>query len=61
MISVEDTPTNNFPTLNPLYNPVNTTFGEGNLLMRGGDTFGETSTFLFAKSGKWLWNNFLNR
>ena len=50
--SVLDTPTNNFPTLNPLYNPVNTTFGEGNLLMRGGDNFA-ASTFLLPKSGKW--------
>tara|TARA_B100002052_G_C15881809_1_gene599657 strand:- start:1232 stop:4030 length:2799 start_codon:yes stop_codon:yes gene_type:complete len=50
--SVPDTPTNNFPTLNPLYNPVNTTFGEGNLLMRGGDNFA-ASTFLLPKSGKW--------
>jgi hypothetical protein len=50
--SLEDTPTNNFPTLNPLYNPVNTTFGEGNLLMRGGDNFA-ASTFLLPKSGKW--------
>ena len=50
--AVLDTPTNNFPTLNPLYNPVNTTFGEGNLLMRGGDNFA-ASTVLLPKSGKW--------
>ena len=47
-----DTPTNNFPILSKLYDPVNTTFGEGNLLMRGGDNFA-ASTFLLPKSGKW--------
>jgi len=47
-----DTPTNNFPILSKLYGPVNTTFGEGNLLMRGGDNFA-ASTFLLPKSGKW--------
>ncbi len=50
--SVIDTPTNTFPTLSKLYGPVNTTFGEGNLLMRGGDNFA-ASTFLLPKSGKW--------
>ena len=50
--SVIDTPTNNFPILSKLYGPVNTTFGEGNLLMRGGDNFA-ASTFLLPKSGKW--------
>jgi len=50
--SLEDTPTNNFPTLNPLYNPVNSTLSEGNLLARGGDNFAG-STFLLPKSGKW--------
>ena len=50
--SLEDTPTNNFPTLNPLYNPVNSTLSEGNLLARGADNFAG-STFLLPKSGKW--------
>ena len=50
--SLIDTPTNNFPILSKLYGPVNTTFGEGNLLMRGGDNFA-ASTFLLPKSGKW--------
>ena len=50
--SLEDTPTNNFPTLNPLYNPVNSTLSEGNLLARGGDNFAG-STFLLPKNGKW--------
>ena len=50
--SVIDTPTNNFPILSNLYGPVNTTFNEGNLLMRGGDNFA-ASTFLLPKSGKW--------
>ena len=50
--SVIDTPTNNFPILSKLYGPVNTTFNEGNLLMRGGDNFA-ASTFLLPKSGKW--------
>ena len=50
--SVIDTPTNNFAVLSNLYGPVNTTFGEGNLLMRGGDNFA-ASTFLLPKSGKW--------
>tara|TARA_B100000287_G_scaffold210022_1_gene198224 strand:+ start:223 stop:2655 length:2433 start_codon:yes stop_codon:yes gene_type:complete len=50
--SLIDTPTNNFPVLSNLYGPVNTTFGEANLLMRGGDNFA-ASTFLLPKSGKW--------
>ena len=55
--SLEDTPTNNFPTFdringikyNANYLPV---LQEGNLLMRGGDIFLAT-TFLLPKSGKW--------
>ena len=55
--SVEDTPTNNFPTFNPLnavkysnnYSPI---VQQGNLLMRGGDNYVAT-TFLLPKSGKW--------
>ena len=55
--SLEDTPTNNFPTFNPLnsikysnnYSPI---VEQGNLLMRGGDNYVST-TFLLPKSGKW--------
>jgi len=50
--SLEDTPTNNFPTLNPINNPVNSTLAEGNLRMSGTDNFAAT-TFLLPKSGKW--------
>jgi len=55
--SVEDTPTNNFPTFNPLNaikysNNYTVTVQEGNLLMRGGDNYVPT-TFLLPKSGKW--------
>ena len=55
--SLEDTPTNNFPTFNPInsikysndYSPI---VEQGNLLMRGGDNYSPT-TFLLPKSGKW--------
>tara|TARA_R100000278_G_scaffold67831_1_gene53938 strand:- start:285 stop:2702 length:2418 start_codon:yes stop_codon:yes gene_type:complete len=55
--SLEDTPTNNFPTFNYLnsikysnnYTPI---VEEGSLLMRGGDNYSPT-TFLLPKSGKW--------
>ena len=55
--SVEDTPTNNFPTFNPLNsvkysNNYSVTIEQGNLLMRGGDNYVAT-TFLLPKSGKW--------
>ena len=50
--SLEDTPTNNFPTLNPINNPVNSTLAEGNLRMSGTDNFA-AATFLLPKSGKW--------
>ena len=55
--SLEDTPTNNFPTFNPLNhiknnNNYSTLTQQGSLLMRGGDNIAPT-TFLFPKSGKW--------
>ena len=55
--SLEDTPTNNFPTFNLLNhiknnNNYSTLTQQGSLLMRGGDNIAPT-TFLFPKSGKW--------
>ena len=55
--SLEDSPTNNFPTFNPLNaikysNNYTVTVQEGALLMRGGDVYVPT-TFLLPKSGKW--------
>ena len=55
--SLEDTPTNNFCTLNSLntikYNDnYDTILEEGGLLMRGGDNI-SPATMLYPKSGKW--------
>ena len=55
--SLEDTPTNNFCTLNKLntikYNAnYDTLLEEGGLLMRGGDNV-SPATMLYPKSGKW--------
>ena len=55
--SLEDTPTNNFCTLNKLntikYNAnYDTLLEEGGLLMRGGDNVAP-ATMLYPKSGKW--------
>ncbi len=55
--SLEDSPTNNFPTFNPINsvkysNNYSVTVEQGNLLMRGGDNYVAT-TFLLPKSGKW--------
>ena len=55
--SFEDTPSNNFPTFNPVnavkyngnYSPI---VEQGNLLMRGADNHVNT-TFLLPRSGKW--------
>ena len=50
--SLEDTPNNNFPTLSPIDHSTNNTFGEGNLLAKGGDNYA-AATFLLPSSGKW--------
>ena len=55
--SLEDTPTNNFCTLNRLNNiqynaTYNTIMEEGGLLMRGGDNVAG-ATMTYPKSGKW--------
>ena len=50
--SLEDTPNNNFPTLSPIDHSTNNTFGDGNLLAKGGDNYA-AATFLLPSSGKW--------
>ena len=51
-----DSPTNNFPTLNPLAKDSNITLSEGNLKASGTGTWtGGRATFAIPKTGKWYW------
>jgi len=51
-----DSPTNNFPTLNPLAKDSNITLSEGNLKAYGDGTWtGGRATFAIPKTGKWYW------
>jgi hypothetical protein len=54
----EDTPTNNFCTMNPLDTNSNHTLNEGNLKVAysaGGGTFGLTKGTMGVSAGKWYW------
>jgi len=49
-----DTPTNNFPTLNPLSNSLQASYSQGNLDEACNDNYGVGATQAFA-NGKWYW------
>ena len=55
--SVEDTPTNNFPTFNPLCENNNHTYSEGNLKVTyaANNQSGNVTTMSSPKTGKWYW------
>ena len=54
--SFEDTPTNNFPTMNPLNRGVdNPTCTDGNLYFGGSTDHVVVATFAIPSSGKWYW------
>ena len=55
--SVEDTPTNNFPTFNPLCENNNHTYSEGNLKVThaANNQSGSTTSMATATTGKWYW------
>ena len=54
--SFEDTPTNNFPTMNPLNRGVdNPTCADGNLYFGGSTDHVNVATFAIPSSGKWYW------
>ena len=55
--SVEDTPTNNFPTFNPLCENNDHTYSEGNLKVTyaANNQSGNVTTMSSPKTGKWYW------
>jgi len=53
--SVEDTPTNNFCTLNPLDSNSNITLSNGNLVAAISSGFRLQRSTFFLSSGKWYW------
>ena len=54
--SFEDTPTNNFPTMNPLNRGVdNPTCTDGNLYFGGSTDHVNVATLAIPSSGKWYW------
>ena len=55
--SVEDTPTNNFPTFNPLCENNNHTYSEGNLKVTyaANNQSGNTTSMATPRTGKWYW------
>ena len=57
-VQLTDTPSNNFPTMNPLINPyTGITYTEGNLqLNKAANSWGQTgATMSLPNSGKWYW------
>ena len=57
-----DTPTNNYCTLNPLFQGPNNSLSEGNLrfLRSGGTTWQNSSATMSVSSGKWYWEILIN-
>ena len=55
--SVEDTPTNNFPTFNPLCENNDHTYSEGNLKVThaANNQSGSTTSMATPRTGKWYW------
>ena len=55
--SVEDTPTNNFPTFNPLCENNDHTYSEGNLKVTyaANNQSGNVTSMASPKTGKWYW------
>ena len=54
---VPDSPTNNFATLNPLYDAGAPTHAEGNLQVSDGSTAAGASTYQIPKTGKWYFES----
>jgi len=54
---VPDSPTNNFATLNPLYDTGAPTHAEGNLQVSDGSTAAGASTYQIPKTGKWYFES----
>jgi len=50
---MSDTPTTNYATLNPLWNPIQATYAEGNLKFTGGSEHSPSASSISASSGKY--------
>ena len=58
---VSDSPTNNFATLNPLFNDLsNNTFSEGNLKIAMGSSYHTVVSTIGVSSGKWFFEHLGN-